>query len=273
MKRKEAVEYAYNLLKLTMEDAKVEAEWLVALCLNVKRNDVYLDKVLSKEEEEKFHFALKERQKKVPLSYIFHSANFYGYDFEVSPNVLIPRPETEELVEYAIKNISSTDSVLDIGTGSGVIAITINKKTNAKVTAVDISKEALKLAKTNAVRNNAKVEFICSNLFEKIQNRTFDIIISNPPYISEEEYNTLDEGVKNFEPKLALVAEENGLYFYKKIINEASKHLKTKGKIFFEIGYNQGKKVADLLEKDFENIIVKKDLQGNDRIVSANLKA
>lgn len=270
MNRKEATELAYSSLKNIMEDAKAEAEWLVALCLDVKRSEVYSLTDLSKEEQEYFMFALKQRKKKVPLAYIFHKTNFYGYDLEVNKNVLIPRAETEELVELALKHISKESSVLDIGTGSGAIAIAVQKESKANVTAVDVSNDALKVAKKNAAANQAKVEFICSNLFEKLEGRTFDVVISNPPYISESEYNELDEGVKNFEPKLALCDNLDGLEFYRKIILNVKKYLKTDGKVFFEIGYNQGKAVEKLfIENNFKNVTIKKDLEGNDRIVYA----
>jgi len=270
MNRKEATELAYNSLKNIMEDAKAEAEWLVALCLDIKRSEVYSLIDLTSEEFNEFEFVLKQRQKKVPLAYIFHKTNFYGYDLEVNKNVLIPRAETEELVEIAIQYINKESEVLDIGTGSGAIAIAIQKETKAKVTAVDVSSSALKIAKKNAASNESKIEFICSNLFEKLEGRKFDVVVSNPPYISEDEYNELDEGVKNFEPRLALCDNLDGLEFYRKIILNVKNHLKTNGKVFFEIGYNQAKDVEKLfLENNFKNVTIKKDLEGNDRIVYA----
>ena len=272
MKRIEAVNIAKEKLAFLGEDAKAEAEWLVALSLNIKRSEVYLQEEIGEEELKLFNFALSQREKNVPLAYIFHETNFYGYDFEVNPQVLIPRSETEELVALVLESIKGKESVLDIGTGSGAIAVAIAKESNAKVTAVDISKEALKVARQNALKNNAKVNFIYSDLFEKLEGRAFDIIVSNPPYITEVDYNNLDAGVKDFEPKLALYGGEDGLDFYRKIITEAPKFLNSKGKIFFEIGYDQGESVSKLLEKDFENIKVKKDLQGINRMVYANKK-
>lgn len=271
MKRLEAVNYAKSRLS-GLRDCKAEAEWLVALVIKGKRSDIYADKELSSEEQKMFLFALNEREKGVPLAYIFHSAEFYGIEFEVNNSVLIPRPETEELVSLALKHIGIHESVLDMGTGSGAIAIAVAKNSSARVTAVDISKEAIKMAKHNAVTNNAKVEFIISDLFEKLDGRKFDYIISNPPYIDKKEYDELDKLVKDNEPKIALYGGEDGLYYYRKIVEEAPKYLNRGGKIFFEIGYNQADAVSKFLEKDFYDIKVQKDLEGQERIVYASLK-
>lgn len=272
MKRLEAVNYAKSRLSM-LRDCEVESEWLVALTIGGKRSDVYLDKELTSEQQKMFLFAVSEREKGVPLAYIFHSAEFYGLEFEVDPSVLIPRPETEELVELALKYIKSGDEVLDIGTGSGAIAIAIAKNAKAKVTAVDVSEEALKVAKQNAITNKANVEFVLSDLFGSLENRMFNCIISNPPYIDEKEYNELESVVKDNEPKLALYGGKDGLMYYRNIIAEAPKYLRCGGMIFFEIGYNQGKEVSNLLKKDFEEIKVLKDLEGQERMVYARLKA
>lgn len=269
MKIKELTNLAFDKLK-DIDDSKAEAEWLVALSLGTSRSNVYLNDEVKKEKEKIFFKALKKRVKGEPLAYIFKSANFYGYDSFVNKNVLIPRPETEELVNFALKSITSESKVLDIGTGSGVIAITIAKESKAKVTAIDISRKALKVAKKNAKNNQVNVEFICSNLFSKLKERKFDIIISNPPYITKEAYNGLDKTVKDFEPKLALVGGDDGLKFYKEIIKNAHKYLLNNGKIYFEIGYDQAESVKDLLVKNgYKNVQSKKDLYGNDRIVYA----
>ena len=271
MKRVDAVNYAISRLGAKL-DAKAEAEWLVALVIKGKRSDVYLNKELTSEEQKMFMFALNEREKGIPLAYIFHSAEFYGIEFEVNSSVLIPRPETEELVELALKHIDNESEVLDIGTGSGAIAIAVAKNSKAKVTAVDVSKDALKIAKHNAVVNNAQVEFVLSDLFKGVHGRKFSHIISNPPYIDEKEYNELESVVKDNEPKLALYGGKDGLDYYRNIIKEAPNHLKNAGMIFFEIGYNQGAEVSRLLEKDFEEIKVLKDLEGQERMVVAKLK-
>lgn len=262
-----------NLALKTLENIdgfKAESEWLVALSLGISRSEVYSNRETSKKQQIKFNKELKQRLKGEPLAYIFNSACFYGYDFYVNKHTLIPRPETEELVNEALKHISKESKVLDIGTGSGAIAVTIQKESNAIVSAVDISKKALKVAKRNAKNNKVNVEFIHSNIFSKLKERKFDVIISNPPYITKEAYLGLDKTVKDFEPKLALVGGDDGLVFYKVIIKNAHKFLENNGKIFFEIGYDQGESVKNLLiESGYKNVMVKKDLYKNDRIVYA----
>ena len=251
-----------------------EAEWLVALTLNIKRSEVYSlgESELTNQQQEALEEALKKRKQHIPLAYIIGDAEFYGLKFTVSENVLIPRPETEEVVSEALKYINSNSKVLDIGTGSGAIAVTVAKKKGAKVAAVDISEKALEIARENAKNNQVNVEFMQSDVFSSLKHKKFDVIISNPPYISESEYETLMPEVKNFEPKIALVAEDEGMSIYKQIINEAPEHLEKNGVIVFEIGYNQGKEIQKLLEKDFKEIKILKDLQGNDRIALARLK-
>jgi len=271
MNRKEATNLAIKTLNV--EDNKAEAEWLVALSLNIKRSEVYSSVSLSKEEEEVFFSNLAKRKQDIPLAYIIGLANFYGYDLKVNESVLIPRPETEELVLEVLKHVSKDSSVLDIGTGSGAIAVAIQKQCGAKVTAVDVSDQALTVAKENARINNAEIEFIKSDVFENLKNRKFNIIVSNPPYISTTEYEHLEKSVKKYEPKLALCDGEDGLKFYKKIIKNAHKYLLEGGKVFFEIGYNQAEDVKKLFEENgFVNVILKKDLQGQDRIVYAIMK-
>lgn len=263
-------------VKKELESAKIcdtaEAEWLVALALSKKRSFAHSERELAKEEEQKILSFLEERKQNKPLAYIVGNQEFYGYTFVVNQDVLIPRSETEELVCLVKNNISRNEKVLDIGTGSGAIAIVLAKETNAVVTAVDISKKALKVAKENAKRLDAKVVFVCSDLFENLDGQVFDIIVSNPPYISENEYENLEKDVKDFEPKLALVANDNGFEIYERIISQAKNHLSENGKIFFEIGFSQAEKIKKLLEKDFENIKIFKDLEGKDRMVMASRK-
>lgn len=263
-------------VKKELESAKIcdtaEAEWLVALALSKKRSFAHSESELAKEEEQKILSFLEERKQNKPLAYIVGNQEFYGYTFNVNQDVLIPRPETEELVCLVKNNILGKERVLDIGTGSGAIAIVLAKETNAVVTAVDISKKALKVAKENAKRLDAKVDFVCSDLFENLDGQVFDIIVSNPPYISENEYENLEKDVKDFEPKLALVANDNGFEIYERIISQAKNHLSENGKIFFEIGFSQAEKIKKLLEKDFENIKIFKDLEGKDRMVMASRK-
>ena len=210
-----------------------------------------------------------------PLAYILGNAEFYGYLFTVTPDTLIPRPETELLCEQIInkhKHSSNKLDILDMCTGSGCIAITLAKNLNSCVSAVDISTSALNVAKLNANNLQAKINFIHSNMFDKITGK-YDIIVSNPPYIQSNEINNLMQSVKDFEPHLALDGGTDGLDFYKTINNLAPKFLKTNGKLYLEIGYNQGKAISELLSTNFDNIQVIKDYNGLDRIITANLRS
>ena len=216
--------------------------------------------------------ALKELESGIPVQYIVGNTNFYGYDFKVNRNTLIPRFETELLVEKTynyIKKYFNKDKVkiLDIGTGSGCIAITLNKLLDdSDVTGVDISSEALEVAKENNISNNANVKFIESDLFSNV-NEKYDVIISNPPYISYDE--EIMNIVWNNEPHLALYAPDNGLYFYDKIIKDSSKYLNDKFIMAFEIGYKQGEDIVKIVNKYYKdtNISVEKDYSGRDRFV------
>ena len=204
------------------------------------------------------------------VQYIIGNACFYGYDFKVNKNTLIPRFETELLVEktinYINKYFDSNVSVLDIGTGSGCIAITLNKEINSRVTAVDISKEALDVAKINSINNDADVNFIISDVFSNINDK-YDVIISNPPYISYDE--DIMDVVYNNEPHMALYADGNGLYFYDKILRECRKYLNDRFLIAFEIGYKQGNDILNIINKYFDNVNIslEKDYSGRDRFI------
>lgn len=205
-----------------------------------------------------------------PVQYIVGEVDFYGNLFKVNKNVLIPRFETEELVDYTIKFIKEKFEkeidILDIGTGSGAIAISLKKNTNSNVIATDISKEALEVAEENAVINNVDISFINTNLYDGINNR-FDIVISNPPYIAYDE--EIMDIVKNNEPHTALYADNNGLYFYEEILKNIKTILKDKYLVAFEIGQTQYKDIKYFKEKYLpeSNIVLKKDMQGRDRMV------
>lgn len=194
-----------------------------------------------------------------------------GLEFEVSPAVLIPRPETEILVEEVLKRLKPNSRFLDIGTGSGAIAVSIAKYSiNSKGYAVDISNDALAIAKKNAKRNavDGKIKFIKSDLYSSLPDEAeFDFIISNPPYIRSKDIEKLQEEVQK-EPLIALDGGKDGLLFYRRIIKDAGKYLKADGYIAFEVGYNQAGEVKDLLKNaNFFNLEVIKDLQGIDRVV------
>lgn len=226
----------------------------------------YLKKYVTENIEE----AMERYKNGEPVQYIIGDVNFYGNTIKVNKNVLIPRFETEELVEKIIKKIKNKFNkkidVLDLCTGSGCIAITIKKELNSNVTATDISSDALEVAKENIKLNNVDVKLINSDLFNNIDGK-FDCIISNPPYISYDE--EIDEIVKNNEPNIALYAPNNGLYFYEEILKNIKKYLNDEFIIAFEIGYKQGESLVELANKYLNDVTisVEKDLQGRDRFL------
>lgn len=258
-----------------IENAKLETELIFEDILGVRRMMLSLNmaREISEEMKEKIRKMLRERAiDKRPIQYVIGHEGFYGRNFSVDEAVLIPRPETEELVEECLKLIKEKNykTVLDIGTGSGAIGITIAKEAEeVKVLACDISEKALEKAKENAEKLEAKnIKFVKSNVFESIKFKDFDMIVSNPPYIPQHEYDELQEEVKKFEPKSALVAEREGYYFYNLISYLAPAYLKKGGTLAFEVGYNQGYKVKEFMEKNaFINIRILKDYQGIERMV------
>lgn len=256
-------------------DDYADIDWIMVEVTGKSRSMLPFYGKFSTEETKQIMDAVEKRLKHIPLAYIFGKTNFYGFDFEVDKNVLIPRIDTEILIEKLVDEIKKSNkqcSVLDIGTGSGVIAICLKKLTDANVVAVDVSENALKIASKNAKINNAEIEFVKSDLFSKIGEKRFDFIVSNPPYIESDVVLTLDAEVVENEPILALDGGKDGLDFYRKIISQAPNHLNKNGKLFFEIGYNQAEAVCDLMSKDFKNIEVYKDYGNNDRVVVGELK-
>lgn len=230
----------------------------------------YLEKYLSPEKD--FNEALKRLENGEPVQYIVGDVNFYGNIIKVNKNVLIPRPETEELVEKTsdlIKKIflEQNINILDIGTGSGCIAITLKKIfPTSNINGCDISEEALEVARENAKDNQVEVDFVKSNIYSKITNK-YDCIISNPPYIRYDE--EIMDIVKNNEPHIALYADDNGLYFYKEIIKNAQKHLNNKFIIAFEIGEKQAEDIINIAKEYFEDcqIYKEQDIQKLDRFI------
>ena len=224
--------------------------------------------------------AITERLKKnEPVQYVLGEAWFAGMKFKVNKNVLIPRPETEEVVDWIVREAVSYElraiSILDIGTGSGCIPITIKKKlSEANVTAIDVCSEALFTATENAVALNAEVNFVLLDFLDEEKWKElaqYDIIVSNPPYVKQSEINTMHERVKEFEPHLALfVPDENALLFYKKLSDFAVKHLNPGGSLFVEINEALGEQVVSLF-RGFANIELRKDMQGKDRMIKAML--
>lgn len=205
-----------------------------------------------------------------PIQYLIGYVDFYGYKINVNENVLIPRYETEYLVEktinYSKKMFDSKLNILDLGTGSGAISIALGKKLDSNVTGVDISDKALEIAKNNALQNNININFIKSDMLENVTGK-YDIVISNPPYIDSEE--KIMDSVKKYEPHLALYAEDNGLYFYKNILSNIKPYLKEKFIIAFEIGWWQGKLIETIAKEYFEDskVLTLKDLTNRDRYI------
>lgn len=228
----------------------------------------------SVEELNKIDFYLNELQKQKPIQYLLGSAHFFGLKLRVNPSVLIPRPETEELVDWIINdNQNKADlKILDIGTGSGAIAIALAKNLKAEITAFDISETALETAQKNADLNQVFIHFTEFDILNDVwEGEKFDIIVSNPPYVRELEKSEINPNVLENEPHLALfVPDEDPLIFYKKIADFARNHLSQNGKLFFEINQYLGKETVSLLqEKGFKNIHLKQDIYGNDRMILA----
>lgn len=246
-----------------------DGEWIVSILSGVPRSDLAKSTQLCQPSvvERAFDWA-KQRLEGAPLWYITGDAEFYGYTFKVDSRVLIPRPETEELCEYALSLIKDGDSVLDLCTGSGAIAVTLAKKSSATVYASDISEGALELASQNAELNQARVQFIHSNLFENIEGK-FNLIVSNPPYIPTADVQQLDKEVKDYEPILALDGGADGLDFYRLIAKNASEYLEDGGLLLMEFGIGQAQDIANLLEESFTEIEIKKDISGKERIIKA----
>lgn len=231
----------------------------------------HLDEKVSTENVDKFKKMIEVRLNNYPLQYIVGNVNFYGYEFDVKENVLIPRFETEQLVyyvsEFIKKNFNDDIKLIDLGCGSGVIGIVLSKiLDNVSVTSLDISNYALELTRSNALKLDADIEIIKGDMLSEITSK-FDVIVSNPPYISFDEQ--IEDIVKNNEPHLALYADENGIEFYRKILSNVSKNLNSKFLIAFEIGYTQANKVIELSNTYLKNIKIEvhKDLSGKDRVV------
>ncbi len=253
-------------------DESAEAEWIVSIALGIKRDEVNGTFTVQPKQIDKVYSLADERCSGRPLWYCVGDTNFYGYTIKVDERVLIPRPETELLVENALKVINKDSTVLDLCAGSGAIAIAIKKQSGARVTAIDVSVDALTLAKDNAILNDADIEFIESDLFSTIDgdDRKFDVIVTNPPYIKTDDIKTLQKEVKDFEPILALDGGKDGYDFYKIIVSNAKKHLNDGGVILLECGIGQAKTVAEMFN-GFNNVEIIKDYENIDRIVKAVL--
>jgi release factor glutamine methyltransferase len=267
------------LAKKGIEDARLNAELLLCSILKCKKLNLYLnyDRPLADEEVSVYREYLKRRSEREPLQYIVGEVEFYGLVFKVDKSVLIPRPETEILVEKIIEeNKDRQVSILDIGTGSGNIAVALKYHLpSAEVTAVDKSEDALKTASHNAEMNSCKVDFIRADIMTDDINilNTFDIIVSNPPYVAENEFAGLAPELRVFEPKMALSDMSDGYAFYRRILSLTDTLLEKEGKIYFEMGAGQSSAIKQLmLNNNFENIKVVKDYQQIDRVISGEKK-
>lgn len=263
-----------KLSEFNIDDSTTKVRILLSSLLNVSKEKLLImDEEVDEKLVERFNDNINKLIKGVPVQYLVNKQSFYGMDFFVDNRVLIPQPDTECLVEEGLEFLKGKENakVIDLCTGSGAIAISIAKNSDATIYASDISKDALDVAKLNATTLGADITFIESDLFKNI-NEKFDLIISNPPYIKTDVIESLSNEVKN-EPILALDGKEDGLYFYKEIIKNAKGFLNPNGKLLFEIGFDQKESVTKLFdEAGFDNVYSKKDLAGLDRIVSGEKK-
>lgn len=250
-------------------------EWLFLELLDWRRHDFIMKKdvMMSEHEVAQFKRGMQRLLEGEPVQYILGYQYFYGERFNVSPACLIPRPETEEVMLHFVKQLRPHARVVDIGTGSGNLPIMIKHITpSAEVLATDISAEALQVARANAAEHEVDIEFLEGNTLEPLieQGIKVDGLISNPPYISEDELEVMGESVKRYEPQVALFAEDRGLAIYHKILKELPQVLNPEAVVTFEIGYQQGERITQLIHALYPwlNVDVVQDINGNERIVS-----
>lgn len=260
-----------------VENARREAEWLLCEATGLDRVGLYLnfDKPMSDDELAAYRALVTRRGKREPLQHILGSQEFDGLSFLVTPAVLIPRHDTETLLEQALQHAPHPHSILDIGTGSGCIAIALARRLpEAQVTAVDLSVEALALAQRNAELHGAAVEFLQGSFFEPVAGRRFDLIVSNPPYITSADLLALQPEVRDHEPILALDGGPDGLTAYRAIVSQAATHLEPNGWLLLEVGAGQAADVAALLaQAGFGGIITATDPGGIERVVGGRYGA
>ena len=274
---------AWGALELEGFTSKqLESRILLSSILKITQEDLLIryNEAISQEEESSFSEYIKRRKALEPIAYIVGKKEFYGRDFIVNKQVLIPRPETELLVDRVVleyqENFAGKEvTILDLGTGSGAIAVTLAALIpQAKIVATDISDEALMLAAENAKLHGAiaQIQFIKSDWYSNLPGKKFDYIISNPPYISPDNKIYMAQETTLYEPELALFAKENGLINYKKIVSGLNKFLKTENKVFLEIGFNQSEALINILkEYPFTGIVISKDLSGHNRVIEFKL--
>lgn len=272
---REAISFGEEKLNIAgIDDAKHDAWLLLTFICKIDRTFYYvhMDDDMSVEQVAEYENVLNKRAEHVPLQYITGEQEFMGIPFHVNDSVLIPRQDTETLVEEALKVVRPGMKVMDMCTGSGCILISILKNiVDVEGFGYDISKQAINVAKENAKLNNVNATFERSDLFDDVSDK-FDVIVSNPPYIPTDVIGGLMPEVAVFEPILALDGKEDGLHFYRRIVEKASEYLNPGGKLLFEIGHDQGKSVSGLMkEAGFQDVRVVKDLVGNDRVVIGGL--
>ena len=257
-------------------DAGTDAWILLEHVTGVSRTRYYVNprQVLSKEEEERYLSYIEKRKKRIPVQHLTGVQEFMGLEFIVNEHVLIPRQDTEVLVETVWEDLEPGMRVLDMCTGSGCILIslmkqmqTVSREDGIAGVGADLSREALQVAEENASKQKVGAVFVESDLFDKVEG-TYDIIVSNPPYIRTSVIKELQEEVKLHDPYAALDGKEDGLFFYREIIKKSKEYLKKGGRLYFEIGHDQGEDVKKLMEEaGFSEVTVKKDLAGLDRVV------
>ena len=267
----EAFEFGKTQLAAAgIEDASVDAWYLLEYVTGYDRMTYFLKVLepLTKEQEEQYCEYISVRKSHVPLQHITGVQEFMGLEFCVNEHVLVPRQDTEVLVEYVLKVLEPGMSVLDMCTGSGCILISLLKmREGVSGTGVDISEDALKVAAKNRDKIGVDASLVQSDMFENVSG-TYDVIVSNPPYIRTSVIEELEEEVKLHDPFIALDGKEDGLYFYRKIVEKSPEFLKNGGKLYFEFGHDQGEDVKKLMEESgFSKVSVKKDLAGLDRVV------
>ena len=273
MNRRQAITKACLLLRRQAKEESLARFLLMYMLDEMREFNENLALELTEEDEQKyFQLINKHIKDDTPLSHLVGFEYFYDRKFKVTSDVLSPRMETEELIykviDYIRKNNLTNIKILDLCTGSGIIGITLKKELeefDVKILASDISSRALTVAKENASSLEADISFVESDLFSNIQDK-FDIIVSNPPYIAHDDKKTIKENVLNYDPHLALFADEEGMYFYRNIIEKSRPYLNEKGIMFFEIGYDQKEKIITLGENNKFETVVYKDINGRDRI-------
>lgn len=276
MTYREAVELgAVILSSAKIDNPDLDAWYLLQMVCKIERSFFYLheDDEISSEEQREYEIAVRKRAERIPLQYIIGEQEFMGLTFKVNSNVLIPRQDTETLVEEALKVCYPGMKVLDLCTGSGCIIVSILKNAPGIIAVgADISKQALLVAKENGKAYELDIEWIRSDLFDNITGK-YDLIVSNPPYIPTKDIAELMPEVRDFEPFDALDGHEDGLFFYRKIIAESEQYLNSEGSLYLEIGYDQGEAVSDLMKQaGYTEVEIVKDLAHLDRVVKGKGK-